>query len=191
MTLRSASAILPAIVAAALFSSAAPGATAASIACSCAGAGPDATDHPRRAGHLDLHRGRACYRHGFAPAYSAAFLAERSRCAAFLRPIPPRKSSSALSRLGQRLQSLARDGKLFLSVRDAIALAIENNLDVEIERYKPDPRRHRSPSRRRRRQSARHRLHHPGAAERRRRARLAAAEHDDRDQPEPHDSYRN
>jgi outer membrane protein len=35
----------------------------------------------------------------------------------------------------QRLQSLVRDGKLYLSARDAIALAIENNLDVEIERY--------------------------------------------------------
>jgi outer membrane protein TolC len=34
-----------------------------------------------------------------------------------------------------RLQSLVRDGKLYLSARDAIALAIENNLDVEIERY--------------------------------------------------------
>jgi outer membrane protein len=36
---------------------------------------------------------------------------------------------------GVRLQSLIRDGKLYLSARDAIALAIENNLDVEIERY--------------------------------------------------------
>ncbi len=36
---------------------------------------------------------------------------------------------------GDRLRSLVRDGKLYLSARDAIALAIENNLDVEIERY--------------------------------------------------------
>ena len=34
-----------------------------------------------------------------------------------------------------RLRSLVHDGKLYLSARDAIALAIENNLDVEIERY--------------------------------------------------------
>ncbi len=34
-----------------------------------------------------------------------------------------------------RLQGLVRDGKLYLSARDAISLAIENNLDVEIERY--------------------------------------------------------
>ena len=36
---------------------------------------------------------------------------------------------------GDRLRSLVREGKLYLSARDAIALAIENNLDVEIERY--------------------------------------------------------
>jgi outer membrane protein len=34
-----------------------------------------------------------------------------------------------------RLAPLIRDGKLYLSLQDAIALAIENNLDVEIERY--------------------------------------------------------
>jgi outer membrane protein TolC len=34
-----------------------------------------------------------------------------------------------------RLMSLIRDGKLYLSLHDAIALAVENNLDVEVERY--------------------------------------------------------
>lgn len=34
-----------------------------------------------------------------------------------------------------RLASLLRGGKLYLSLDDAIALAIENNLDVELERY--------------------------------------------------------
>jgi outer membrane protein len=34
-----------------------------------------------------------------------------------------------------RLQSLIRDGKLYLSLRDAISLALENNLDLELERY--------------------------------------------------------
>ena len=34
-----------------------------------------------------------------------------------------------------RLSTLVRDGKLYLSAQDAISLAIENNLDVEIERY--------------------------------------------------------
>ncbi|MES2390577.1 MAG: TolC family protein [Acidobacteriota bacterium] len=34
-----------------------------------------------------------------------------------------------------RLNALIRDGKLYLTLADAIALAIENNLDVETERY--------------------------------------------------------
>jgi outer membrane protein len=34
-----------------------------------------------------------------------------------------------------RLEGLVRDGKLYLSLHDAIALAIENNLDVEVSRY--------------------------------------------------------
>ena len=35
------------------------------------------------------------------------------------------------------LNSLLRAGKLYLTVQDAIALAIENNLDLEIDRYGP------------------------------------------------------
>jgi outer membrane protein len=34
-----------------------------------------------------------------------------------------------------RLESLIRDGKLYLTLQDAIDLALENNLDVEAERY--------------------------------------------------------
>jgi len=34
-----------------------------------------------------------------------------------------------------RLEALIREGKLYLSLEDAIALALENNLDVEAERY--------------------------------------------------------
>ncbi|WP_158793007.1 TolC family protein [Granulicella sp. L60] len=36
---------------------------------------------------------------------------------------------------GERLQPLVRDGKLYLSLHDALALVIENNLEVEVERY--------------------------------------------------------
>lgn len=43
----------------------------------------------------------------------------------------PRMSNSA------RLSSLVRDGKLRLSVDDAIALALENNLDIAVARYGP------------------------------------------------------
>src|SRR5690348_11196197 len=36
-----------------------------------------------------------------------------------------------------RLQTLVRDGKLYLSVEDAIALVLENNLDIAVQRYSP------------------------------------------------------
>jgi outer membrane protein len=46
------------------------------------------------------------------------------------RVVPPVNISNST-----RLDSLMRAGKLYLSLSDAIALAIENNLDVELERY--------------------------------------------------------
>lgn len=36
-----------------------------------------------------------------------------------------------------RLEQLLKDGNLYLSLDDAIALAIENNLDIEVARYNP------------------------------------------------------
>jgi outer membrane protein TolC len=42
---------------------------------------------------------------------------------------PPSMANSA------RLNSLVRDGKIYLSLQDAIALALENNLDLVIARY--------------------------------------------------------
>jgi outer membrane protein len=36
---------------------------------------------------------------------------------------------------GERLNGLIRDGKLYLSLHDALALVIENNLQVQVERY--------------------------------------------------------
>jgi outer membrane protein TolC len=44
--------------------------------------------------------------------------------------VPPLFAGSAT-----RLESLIRDGKLYLTLQDALALALENNLDVEAERY--------------------------------------------------------
>jgi len=46
------------------------------------------------------------------------------------RVVPPVSISNST-----RLDSLMRAGKLYLSLSDTIALAIENNLDVEVERY--------------------------------------------------------
>ncbi len=37
----------------------------------------------------------------------------------------------------ERLRSLVRAGKLYLTVQDTVALAIENNLDLEVDRYGP------------------------------------------------------
>ena len=36
-----------------------------------------------------------------------------------------------------RLESLVRAGRLYLSAQDVVALAIENNIDVEVQRYGP------------------------------------------------------
>ncbi len=36
---------------------------------------------------------------------------------------------------GERLNALIHDGKLYLSLHDALALVIENNLEVQVERY--------------------------------------------------------
>lgn len=44
--------------------------------------------------------------------------------------IPPTPAGDSV-----RLASLVRGGKLYLSLHDAVALAIENNLDVEVSRY--------------------------------------------------------
>jgi outer membrane protein len=46
------------------------------------------------------------------------------------RTVPPVNVSNS-----SRLDSLVRAGTLYLSLSDAIALALENNLDIELERY--------------------------------------------------------
>ncbi len=47
-------------------------------------------------------------------------------------PVPPVDFANS-----PRLDQLVRDGKLYLSLSDAIALAIENNLDIAYARYSP------------------------------------------------------
>jgi outer membrane protein len=53
----------------------------------------------------------------------------------FTHPYEPRVVPPVNISNSTRLESLMRAGKLYLSLPDAIALAVENNLDVEIERY--------------------------------------------------------
>ncbi len=50
-------------------------------------------------------------------------------------PYKPRQVAAPNLANTARIDSLMRDGKLYLSVNDAIALALENNLDVAIARY--------------------------------------------------------
>jgi len=53
----------------------------------------------------------------------------------FLQPYAPRPLGQPNLGNSPRIDSLMRDGKIYLSVDDAIALALENNLDLEIARY--------------------------------------------------------
>jgi outer membrane protein len=48
------------------------------------------------------------------------------------RDIPPINLANS-----DRLEALVRGGNLYLSAQDVIALALENNLDIEIQRYTP------------------------------------------------------
>jgi outer membrane protein TolC len=70
-------------------------------------------------------------------AQDSPILVEKPDKSIFLRPYfapsvsPVRLTNSA------RLLTLLRAGKLYLTVQDAIALAIENNLGLEIDRYGP------------------------------------------------------
>lgn len=48
------------------------------------------------------------------------------------KDVPPVNLSNS-----NRLESLIRAGILYLSLQDAIALALENNLDIEVQRYGP------------------------------------------------------
>src|ERR1039458_10377351 len=48
------------------------------------------------------------------------------------RTVPPAKLANT-----PRLEQLVRSGNLYLSAQDVIALALENNLDIAVERYGP------------------------------------------------------
>ena len=48
------------------------------------------------------------------------------------RIVPPARLANS-----PRLESLVRSGNLYLSVQDVIALVLENNLDIAVQRYSP------------------------------------------------------
>jgi outer membrane protein len=60
-----------------------------------------------------------------------------SRMGWLTRPYQPRTVPPVNLADSPRLESLMRAGNLYLSSQDVIALAIENNLDVEVQRYGP------------------------------------------------------
>jgi outer membrane protein len=53
------------------------------------------------------------------------------------QPYRPRAISPVDLNNSSRIESLIRAGQLYLSLQDAIALAIENNLDIELQRFGP------------------------------------------------------
>ena len=79
-------------------------------------------------------------------------LARPGRSRRAIEPVAParaRSSSRPYLRAGQcrpsrlansaRLRELIRAGMLYLTAQDAIALALENNIDIEVARYNPHP----------------------------------------------------
>jgi len=59
----------------------------------------------------------------------------RSAFPHFLRPYQPQEIAQPNLGNSRRIDSLMRDGKIYLSIDDAIALTLENNLDIDIARY--------------------------------------------------------
>src|SRR5579863_6070825 len=51
------------------------------------------------------------------------------------RPYVPKQVSGTNMDNSGRVRELMRDGNLYLSLMDALALAIENNLDIELQRF--------------------------------------------------------
>src|SRR5580704_561558 len=67
------------------------------------------------------------------PGYSVPASADRYH--GILRPFSPRQISQPSFENSSRIRQLIRAGNIYLALPDAIALAIENNLDIELLRY--------------------------------------------------------
>lgn len=61
----------------------------------------------------------------------------RPHASIFVRPYEPATVAPAPLSNAESLRSLIRAGKLYLSPRDAVVLALENNIDIEVARYTP------------------------------------------------------
>lgn len=71
------------------------------------------------------------------PAQDSQFIVEKSHLPPPLRSYAPPTVPTSRSTNSTRLHDLIRAGKLYLRVQDALALAIENNLNLEVDRYGP------------------------------------------------------
>ena len=63
------------------------------------------------------------------------FAIEKPRLPVAIRPYAPPAVPAIRPGNSKRLHDLLRAGKLYLTVQDALALAIENNLNLEVDRY--------------------------------------------------------
>ena len=61
----------------------------------------------------------------------------RPEAALLVRPYKGARVSEEQLKNGNRISGLIRAGTLYLTVQDALAIAIENNLDLEIDRFGP------------------------------------------------------
>jgi len=66
------------------------------------------------------------------------YSASRSAFPKFLQPYKPEQVPRPNLSNSARIDALIRDGKIYLSINDAVALTLENNLDIEIARYNLD-----------------------------------------------------
>jgi len=83
-----------------------------------------------------------CVQLAVAPGYAADAAAHRiiepdGGFASIFRPYRAKQAPPIDVANSGRLDSLLRAGRLYLSMQDSIALALENNLDIEIQRYGP------------------------------------------------------
>src|SRR5579863_10387958 len=61
----------------------------------------------------------------------------RPQSSILIRPYLPVTVSPIRLTNSERIRQLVRAGMLYLTVQDAIALVLENNIDLEVSRYNP------------------------------------------------------
>ena len=69
------------------------------------------------------------------PVHLKDYSVPRSAFPNLLQPYKPEDVAQPVLSNSARIDSLMRDGRIYLSIDDAIALALENNLDLDIARY--------------------------------------------------------